>query len=57
MPENGYGYLSMEWRVICFFIHLQEGYETFRRPTERLQGRFQTSKQNVMSLEDYVAIT
>jgi hypothetical protein len=31
--ENGYGFLSMERRVIYFFVHLQEDFETFHPST------------------------
>jgi hypothetical protein len=27
--KNGYEFSSIERRAICFFIHLQEGYENF----------------------------
>ncbi len=31
--ENGYRFSSIERKVKCFSIHLQEGYETFHAPT------------------------
>ncbi len=44
--ENGYGFLSIERRVKCFIIQLQE---TFHPPTWGLFSWFQTSKEKVMS--------
>jgi hypothetical protein len=46
--KNGYEFSSIERRAIYFFIHLQEGYETFPPLTWGLRGCFQTSKQKVM---------
>jgi hypothetical protein len=40
--ENGYGFLSIERRVVCFLVHRQKGYETFHPPTWELWGCFKS---------------